>query len=264
MAVWREVRRLFLRLLVTGWFAALTLVSRVEAQSTAAAESEPAGYRATVDEALREFAERNFEESRSLFARAHALYPNARTQRGLGFAEFELRNYGECIAQLEAALRSSVKPLEGELRSDTEQLLARARNFVARIFVELTPASGRLAVDGIIVPPGNGNQLVLQVGEHTLEAQALGFQSEKRHLRVVGGVDQTLTIVLLKDEVQQEAQAAPQAQRRWYKSPWLWGTLGVLALGAAGTALALTQGGSTTHEKPNGGSADAVLMGPAR
>jgi hypothetical protein len=238
--------------------------SRAGAQSEAALQREPAAYRATVDEALQEFEARNFEESRALFVRAHQLYPNARTQRGLGFAEFELRNYGECIRQLEAALRSPVKPLEGALRSDTERLLARANNFVARLFVDTKPPIARLSVDGAAVEVVAGESLLLQIGEHTLELHAPGFRPERRHISVSGGTDQRLTIVLLKDEGAQSTSTTTTPERRWYKSPWLWSALGAVALGAAGTTLALTLGGGTTHERANGGSADAVLMGPTK
>ena len=90
----------------------LLFVSRASAQDPALASAptpsaasvstqdvEPEGYRQAVDEAVREFAARNFEEARSLFARADALYPNARTQRGLGLADQQPRLITQrCIA----------------------------------------------------------------------------------------------------------------------------------------------------------------------
>jgi hypothetical protein len=253
-----------LRALLATLFGLMALCFKAPAQGQVDARAEPPEYRALVDEAVSEFSERNFDESHSLFARAHELYPNARTLRGLGFAEYELRRYAECIERLEAALRSTVKPLEGQLRSDTEQLLARARNFVARVFVELKPSSARLNVDGNEVELSPGVPLVLQVGEHTLEARAHGFQRERRQLRVSGGQDQRLSFLLLSDEATLHAAAPGPNQRRWYKNPWLWGTLGVLAAGAVATTLILTQGGSTKHEEPNGGSTSAVLVGPTQ
>ena len=84
--------------------------------SGASADLEPAGYRDTVERAVLEFAAGHFEESRALFARAHALFPNARTLRGLGMAEFELRNYVIAIEHLEAALANQARPLDEDLR----------------------------------------------------------------------------------------------------------------------------------------------------
>jgi tetratricopeptide (TPR) repeat protein len=242
------------------------MAGRAHAQTGDGVTGEPSGYRTLVEEAVLEFSERNYEESRALFARAHALYPNARTLRGLGFAEFELRNYVECIQQLEAALRSPVRALEGELRDEAERLLARARNFVGRLAIEVRPAGARLTLDGNHVTLAPGAALTLPVGVHTLEAQAPGFLAERRQLRVTGGEQQLVSLVLLAQSA--ETSASPRddsaPKKRWYKSPWLWGTLGVVAAGAAATALVLTQGGGTVREEPNGGSASAVLVGPSQ
>src|SRR5262245_36987 len=122
-------------LLIWSLAAALS-AAPLAAQDQATSEvsqPDPAGYRQIVDEAVSEFEAHHYEESRSLFRRAHVLHPNARTHRGLGLAEFELRNYGECIRHFEAALRSTVKPLTPDLRDDTERMLTRANGFVARV-----------------------------------------------------------------------------------------------------------------------------------
>lgn len=233
----------------------------VRAQGVAAQtfeSSDPAGYRETVAEAVREFAAHNFEESRSLFARAHALYPNARTHRGLGLAEFELRNYGESIAQLQAALCSSVKPLTPELKADTERMLARANNFVGRVYLNAKPSVTKLVVDGLPVEVTPGEPLLLQVGDHVLELHAAGFVTEKRKLSVQGGEERTLTVVFAHSPIATQSESAQG--RPWYKSPWLWASVGVVVAGAAaGTGYALTR-----PEKAHayGGSADAVLTGP--
>src|SRR5688572_7254192 len=55
--------------------------------------SENPDYKRAVEEALKEYGLGHFEEARSLFRRAHGIYPNARTLRGLGMVEFELRHY---------------------------------------------------------------------------------------------------------------------------------------------------------------------------
>jgi hypothetical protein len=65
--------------------------------------------------------------AREELRRAHAIFPNARTLRGLGMVEFELRSYVQSVQLLEQALAASVKPLDGKLRTDTEALLARAQ-----------------------------------------------------------------------------------------------------------------------------------------
>jgi hypothetical protein len=233
----------------------LTAPRTSRAQSAAAEES--VLYRQTVEEAVREFEAQHFTEARALFASAHALYPNARTERGLGFTEFELRNYAESIAHLEAALSSTIKPLGSELRSETEQLLARARGFVGTVKVELKPHGSLLSVDGLRVELPEGAALTLEVGQHVLEARAPGFVVERRRVNVQGGEEQRVSIVLAP----QSQAAGHKKDRSWYKSPWLWAGVGVLVAGAA-TATGVVLSRPDESPAPYGGSANGVLSGP--
>lgn len=222
--------------------------------------ADPPGYRELVDEAVREFGARNFAESRALFARAHALLPNARTHRGVGLAEFELRNYGECIDQLQAALSSQVKPLDAELRADTELLLARAENFVARVELEIQPRSCRLTLDGVPLQAESGRAVLVSVGEHVLEVQAAGYRGEKRKLSVRGGEHETVTVVLTQASA---PLAEPSAKARsWRRNPWLWTAVGAVVAGAAvGAGVALGRDSGSVAD-PYGGSTGLVANGP--
>jgi hypothetical protein len=226
------------------------------------ARAEPADYRETVDEAVREFAAQNFEEARVLFVRAHQLFPNARTERGLGLVAFELRDYGECILRLEAALHAEVRPLDAALRADTKELLARAKQFVGRVLIRTLPAHASVSVDGIArVERDESQPLVLKVGEHTLEAQAPGFIAEKRPFRVESGATQTLEMAL---KVVSPAGASVEPEKRhWYKSPWLWVTVGAVLVGAAaGTAVAV-KNNSSGQADSYGGTTNTVISGPS-
>lgn len=234
--------------------------SQAQSQPNAAVSAtaeESATYRQTVEEAVREFEAQHFTEARALFASAHALYPNARTERGLGFTEFELRNYVESIGHLEAALSSSVKPLTSELRGEAEQLLARARGFVGKVKVDLKPHGSLLSVDGLRVELPADATLTLQAGEHVVEAQAQGFTLERRRLSVQGGEEQRISIAL----VPQPTAAKDKKDRSWYKSPWLWAGVGVVVAGAA-TATGVVLSRPDHEPAPYGGSANGVLSGP--
>jgi hypothetical protein len=72
-----------------SWRAALGVLSlRVTAGERIAVVAEPPN-------TVAEFEAGHLEDSRALFTRAHSTQPNARTLRGLGIAEFELRKYVE-------------------------------------------------------------------------------------------------------------------------------------------------------------------------
>jgi tetratricopeptide (TPR) repeat protein len=231
--------------------------SRVDAQD-AASSVEPAGYRAAIDEGVQEFGAQNYEEARAHFHQAHELLPNARTFRALGMVAYELRSYVECIRNLEGALSSGVKPLTPELKAETERTLARANKLVARFQIDAKPSASRVLVDGLQVELPDGQPLLLQVGDYTLQLEAPGYAPEMRKLSVQGGERDTLTVVFTR-KLAMEAPTKPG--RRWYKNPWLWGSVGVVLVGAAaGTGIALTRDEKTAHAY--GGNADAVLKGP--
>ena len=88
---------MILRLCMIASMLLTMLCAKAEAQTN---ESE---YQRLVRQAIAEYAEHNFAEARALFARAHALEPNARTLRGLGMTAFELRSYAEVYRVLTAA-----------------------------------------------------------------------------------------------------------------------------------------------------------------
>lgn len=218
---------------------------------------DPPGYRELVDEGLREYEVRNFEEARSLFTRAHGLFPCARTLRGIGMAEFELRNYPVSIGRLEAALASGVRPLDGALRTSTEQLLQRARSFVAEVLIETKPPVATVTVDDMPTPVTQGKPLMLVVGDHVIEVNATNHAPEKRRLSLKGGERETLTVVL------RPLFAAPEqtTERRWYRSAWLWSAVGAAVAGGVATGVLLSRDQSAKEEAPFAGSIGSV-QGP--
>ncbi|MFM2419176.1 MAG: hypothetical protein RL385_3899 [Pseudomonadota bacterium] len=261
-----------------------------EAAVASADAPESPEYKALIDEALNEYGLQHYEEARILFVRANVLSPNARALRGIGLAQYELRNYAECVVQLRAALSSQVKPLAGPMRTTTEDIVQRALRYLARVRVELSPAQATLRVDSTPVDLSGSNELLLRIGEHVLDARAEGFEPESRPFSVVGGELFTAAFALKPLAVpaplaapppappslpQVEAAAEPVAlslppaaepptesrSPAWLRNPWVWGTAGVVVLGAAITAGVLA---SRDDPKPItvGGSTGVIVPGP--
>lgn len=243
--------------------------------------AESGEYQRAIRGALAEFEAGNFPEARALFVRAHELFPNARTYRGLGFVEFELRNYRDSVDLLESALSADIKPLEGDVRRSTEELLDRARDMIARVVLRVTPRIESLLVDGVPTALPEADTLILAVGDHVLEARAAGFMPERRPLKIARGGELIVTMDLRSveaepasgprvsnDDVANQAStggapandAAP-SKRAWYKSPWLWTSVAIVAVGAGvGTYFLLrrdegssTAAPPTTANTPEGG-----------
>jgi len=244
--------------------APMRVLAQAPRASEPAGSAEPAGYRPTVEQALAEYAAKNYEEASALFGKAHALYPNARTLRGLGMAAFELRRYEESIPYLEGALSAEAKALDGQLRSDTEALLVRAQSFVARVSVSLSPASAALAVDGKPVTQALSAPLLLTLGEHALSAEAEGYRPERKNLRVRGGEVLRIDLILQKGAL--EAAVPPKNSqdkpRRLVKSPWLWTAVGAVVIGAAALGvLVATRGDAEQQSVPvSDGNAHAAVL----
>lgn len=273
---------------VAGWLG----LSMVLIGGHAQAQAEPVGYREAIDEAVSEYGAGSFAEARALFTRAHALMPNARTLRGLGMTEFELRGYAESVRMLEAALASTVRPITGELRTQTEALLARARGFVGRFKVTLSPPSTQLLIDGAPAALNDGI-LTLAVGDHTLEARAEGHATIKQAMRITGGEDTTLNVALQKTPVATPAAVAAAApasapkpaatpatisakpaataaspppkedeSSSLFASPWFWAAAGVVVVGAGVGVGIVVLGAEPEPADPYAGDTNVLLRGP--
>lgn len=232
------------------------------AQAQEKTETETSGspdYRHAIAQAVSEFRQHNFAESRSYFARAHSIDPSARTLRGLGMAEFELHNYRECTQQLEAALQSQTRRLEGELRAETEDLLKRAQILIGRFTIKSKPNVNDLTVDGVstVLPPDR--PLLLNVGDHLLELTAVGYGTEKRLLSVRGGEEETLSITFKKSLI---VSGPRQVDRPWYAHPWVWVAVGAVIVGAATTGIVLAATSEPATAQASGGSSGIVVEGP--
>lgn len=165
---------------------------------------EDSEYEAAISDAVSEFSAGRWEEARALFLKAHNLSPSARTLRGLGMVEFELRKYTASVKYLTAALSNGVQPLEGDLRESAQELLNRARGFVGTFRVTLSPENAVIRVDGRAVQLEEDGSLILDVGSRNVEVSADGYTTLRRPVEVVGGETKDLELRL------QSANAEPE------------------------------------------------------
>ncbi len=194
----------------------------------------PSGYQKLIDQAVKEFQLGNYPEAFSLFERAHAVQPNARTLRGMGLSAFEERRYVVCIEKLRAALNETRKPLTTQQRAHTEDVLQRALGFVAQYTLELSPANAQVTVDA--QPPTIVEGiLLLDPGPHEIAISVEGHQ-ETRHVRARPNDNVTLRIKLTARQAPVTEQPAPWFSRR-RKVGVAVASVGVAALA---TSLALT------------------------
>lgn len=160
----------------------------------------PPEYRGIVDSALDEFDAGHWAEARALFERAHAIFPNARTLRGMGMAAFELRDYVAARRSLEASLTETRRSLTDEQRAQVTELVGRARVFVGDFRVGPAPAGSELDVDGVPTTPEGDltteATVPLAVGAHEITLRAPDGRSARAQITVHGGENTTLALAI--------------------------------------------------------------------
>ncbi|MET0286843.1 MAG: tetratricopeptide repeat protein [Polyangiales bacterium] len=246
-------------------FAVLVARSPAHAQGNEV----PAGYQPVLDEAIREFAQGNYVESLTLFREAHAIWPNARAARAVGRCQYELGDYVAAHRWLLDALDMGVRPLDGAQRQETEQLLWRVREHLARYTISTDPRSAIVRVDGELVAPDADGSIVLSLGPHTLEASATGFMDVRQQVLAEALRDERIELRLAplvastpEPVVRMTSEPTPRADTPTYKKWWLWTSVaGAVAVAAVATVL-LVRRDEPEAPRPAGGSTGVAIGVP--
>jgi hypothetical protein len=225
-----------LHALFTVVFLSLLALDSTHARAQAA-QSEPQQdereYQRTIARALQEYQLAHWDEAETLFARAHALKPSARTERGMGLAAFENRKYALAVSHLHAALVDTRRPLTARQRQEVERALEQASTFVARVSLAITPPDASLTLDGVPPVRSSDGALLLDPGEHELIASAPGHEQRSVRIEAAGGMQREVRIALRTFRQLNGGVAEPQA----HGLRWTWAAaagvpvFGALALG---------------------------------
>ena len=149
-------------------------------------------------------------------------------------------------AELTAALADTRKPLSAAQRSEAEEVLARAEQFVAVYHVTLDPPDAELRIEGQPARLQDG-QLRFDPGDYAVSARAPGYEEHRSMLRPEAGARAELPIHLVRVPVQVEPpappvqQPVPAATRRTPRAPtanraMVWTGAATLAVGVAADA----------------------------
>lgn len=166
-------------------------------------------YEERVAAAVAAYGSADFQRARVLFLEAHALDPSARTLRAIGMCSYNLGDPIDALLQLEAALVDGRKPLAGELRTSSLDVLFRSQQKIGLFRLELTPAVTRVTLaDG---PPRltTRGELLLLPGERKLRFEAPGHVAQQRTLHVHAGERSVLRVTLAHEPARHEVAAPP-------------------------------------------------------
>jgi hypothetical protein len=232
-----------------------------------------AEYRELVRRALAAFDAKNWREAQLLFSSAHSLQPSARTLRGMGMVAFEMAEYVEAQQMLRAALADPRRPLEDQLRADTETLLARTRALITRVRMDVEPASAELSLDGKPLARPTPRELWIKAGRHVIEARASGHRPRQVPITARGGDYQVLEVRLDPEPIAMREPAEPgdehasSVEASLGQAPgdgrdadsdaitaqwWFWAGAGALAIGAGVTVVLLATSGEEREQLTRG------------
>src|SRR5262249_7114724 len=148
---------------------------------------------ALVDQALSESAAGRWEEARAAFRKAHALYPNARTLRGIGMVSYEIRDYVDAVRELELALAQPRRALDDTQRREASALIEQARALIARYTTAGLSAATSIAIDGRPAQLEANGVILLAIGEHRIQIRD-GARSGESRVTVRGGESGALPV----------------------------------------------------------------------
>jgi hypothetical protein len=195
------------------WALAACVALCLLAPLSLAAQDKPAPdkhaqYRELIEKALQEYALGHWPEARVFFSDAHAIWPNARTLRGLGMTCYEGRSYVEAIGFLEQALASKTQPLTAKLANEAHGILTQAKRFVSSAYIGTSPEHSELTLDDQPVKLRADGAVLLNPGEHILQVASPGYRTERRTLHAEAGRELHVQVDLRPQEELQPSAAS--------------------------------------------------------
>jgi hypothetical protein len=171
-------------------FAGLGLVATLALTTPASAQSpeEIKIARQTAGEGFAAYKANEFEKALGLFDQARALYPSAQILRMAGYSELALERWEKAAASLEAALASTVSPLDDATKKDVQEQLAKATSHLATVAVSSRVPDAMLQVDESAARPLPLERPIrLLEGKHRFIVSAPDHLDATQELKLEGG-----------------------------------------------------------------------------
>jgi hypothetical protein len=130
----------------------------------------------------------NYGGALAEFEEAYRLKPGAGSLQNVALSQKGLFRYSEAAATLEQLLAKHAGELSDGERLAVVEALAELKGLMASIKLRVQPEGARVLLDGRPLSTSDwATPIVVNVGEHTLTADAPGYASERRVVRVAGG-----------------------------------------------------------------------------
>ena len=166
----------------------LVAVLALEAPAFAQSPEEIKVARQTAGEAFTAYKAGEFEKALGLFDQAKALYPSAQILRMAGYSQLALEQWEKAAASLEAALASTLSPLDATDKKDTQDQLDKAYGHLGTIAVSSRVPDTTLKVDdGPPIPLPLDKPIRVLEGKHRFTVSAPDHIDATDELKIEGG-----------------------------------------------------------------------------
>jgi len=239
---------------------ALALLLAVVAQSRPAFAQGGGGKEeaeARFKRAVELYEEENFAAALVEFRRAYEIVPAFPVLYNVARTCYQLRDYACALKTFERYLVEGAGQIDAARKEEVEREMAIIRRRIVTVNVTATKGS-TITVDN--VPVGEAplpKPLQVTEGRRLLRATMPGHPSVEKSIEAAGGdtISVDLTLPDKPAETTTPTPAPAEAKQGGSTPWWLWGTAGVLAVGAGITGgLALGASGDASDIRSNGGA----------
>lgn len=144
------------------------------------------------------YQEGNFTGALAEFEEAYREHPTWGALQNVALCQRALFRYAEAAVTLEKLLVTHAADLDDKAKSEVQRTIDELAALTGTVKLVPKPADARLSVDGRALEGSDrGQALRLNVGEHTLVAEAPGYQRWTRVIRVASRSTSTLEIPLV-------------------------------------------------------------------
>ncbi len=134
------------------------------------------------------YTDKNYAGAIAEFEAAYRLKPGASSLKNIALCQKGLFRYAEAADTLQLALKKHGSELADGERQAIEAAIEEFSALVGSIVVRTNVPSARISVDGrVLAATELGSALNVNVGEHTIVADAPGYARASRVVRVAGG-----------------------------------------------------------------------------
>ncbi len=141
----------------------------------------------------------NYPGALAEFEAAYELKPGPSSLQNVALSQKALFRYGEAADTLKLLLERHGAELSEDERRAMRLAVEELEGLIGSVLVTVEPANARVTINGQLVPPEQrGKRLRVNVGEHTVVAEAPGYTRATKTFRIAGGQNDVPVVLALE------------------------------------------------------------------